>query len=205
MVEGSLDLLDVESVFVIGREHANAIRVLESSGNGDSWLQDAVSDCMDLLDVSSDELSWSAYASQNPNDHSRSLFLFPFLFRSSSVMKSSLSAAMGKKQRKLIVMFACQTGNALDVAELISREAERRGCHAFIVSTDEFSPICTRNLNYGKISETEGLHMSRQVPKLIFFSGGATLAADIGDLLLIKVFLKLEVLLIRKTRMAIGH
>lgn len=35
--------------------------------SGDSRLQDAVSDCMDLLDVSSDELSWSAYASQNPN------------------------------------------------------------------------------------------------------------------------------------------
>ena len=35
--------------------------------SGDSRLQDAVSDCLDLLDVSSDELSWSAYASQNPN------------------------------------------------------------------------------------------------------------------------------------------
>ncbi|KAF3600238.1 hypothetical protein F2Q69_00032949 [Brassica cretica] len=36
--------------------------------SGDSRLQDAVSDCLDLLDVSSDELSWSAYASQNPNE-----------------------------------------------------------------------------------------------------------------------------------------
>ncbi|XP_010526022.1 PREDICTED: probable pectinesterase/pectinesterase inhibitor 44 [Tarenaya hassleriana] len=33
---------------------------------GDLRLQNAVSDCLDLLDFSSDELSWSASASQNP-------------------------------------------------------------------------------------------------------------------------------------------
>ncbi|XP_048606378.1 probable pectinesterase/pectinesterase inhibitor 44 isoform X2 [Brassica napus] len=35
--------------------------------SGDRRLQNAVSDCLDLLDVSSDELSWSASASENPH------------------------------------------------------------------------------------------------------------------------------------------
>ncbi|WZZ61204.1 hypothetical protein YC2023_061311 [Brassica napus] len=47
---------------------------------------------------------------------------------------------MGEKQRKLLVLYASQTGNALDAAERIGREAERRGCPASIVSTDEFDP-----------------------------------------------------------------
>ncbi|KAL0899605.1 hypothetical protein Bca101_083566 [Brassica carinata] len=34
---------------------------------------------------------------------------------------------MGEKQRKLLVLYASQTGNALDSAERIGREAERRG------------------------------------------------------------------------------
>lgn len=34
--------------------------------SGDRRLQNAVSDCLDLLDFSSDELSWSASASENP-------------------------------------------------------------------------------------------------------------------------------------------
>ena len=49
---------------------------------------------------------------------------------------------MGEKQRKLLVLYASQTGNALDAAERIGREAERRGCPASIVSTDEFDPVC---------------------------------------------------------------
>ena len=56
----------------------------------------------------------------------------------------SLAAAMGEKQRKLLVLYASQTGNALDAAERIGREAERRGCPASIVSTDEFDPVCER-------------------------------------------------------------
>ncbi|KAF3588475.1 hypothetical protein F2Q69_00030873 [Brassica cretica] len=48
---------------------------------------------------------------------------------------------MGEKQRKLLVLYASQTGNALDAAERIGREAERRGCPASIVSTDEFDPV----------------------------------------------------------------
>ncbi|KAF3588476.1 hypothetical protein F2Q69_00030872 [Brassica cretica] len=51
---------------------------------------------------------------------------------------------MGEKQRKLLVLYASQTGNALDAAERIGREAERRGCPASIVSTDEFDPVCAR-------------------------------------------------------------
>ncbi|CAH2077068.1 unnamed protein product [Thlaspi arvense] len=35
--------------------------------SGDRRLQNAVSDCMDLLDFSSEELSWSASASENPH------------------------------------------------------------------------------------------------------------------------------------------
>ncbi|CAN8269766.1 unnamed protein product [Cochlearia groenlandica] len=45
---------------------------------------------------------------------------------------------MGEKPRKLLVLYASQTGNALDAAERICREAERRGCSTSIVSTDEF-------------------------------------------------------------------
>ncbi|KAJ4894294.1 NADPH-dependent diflavin oxidoreductase 1 [Raphanus sativus] len=47
---------------------------------------------------------------------------------------------MGEKQRKLLVLYASQTGNALDAAERIGREAERRGCPASILSTDQFHP-----------------------------------------------------------------
>ncbi|KAG2304362.1 hypothetical protein Bca52824_033013 [Brassica carinata] len=50
---------------------------------------------------------------------------------------------MGEKQRKkLLLLYASQTGNALDVAEHIGREAECRGCPASIVSTNEFDPSC---------------------------------------------------------------
>jgi len=51
-------------------------------------------------------------------------------------------AAMGEKQRKLLVLYASQTGNALDAAERIGREAERRGLPASVVSTDEFDTVC---------------------------------------------------------------
>lgn len=49
---------------------------------------------------------------------------------------------MGEKPRKLLVLYASQTGNALDAAERIGREAERRGCAASIVSADEFDAVC---------------------------------------------------------------
>lgn len=54
---------------------------------------------------------------------------------------------MGEKQRKkLLLLYASQTGNALDAAEHIGREAEHRGCPASIVSIDEFDPVCVKNL-----------------------------------------------------------
>ncbi|KAH9652947.1 putative pectinesterase/pectinesterase inhibitor 44 [Citrus sinensis] len=40
---------------------------------GDFRLTNAISDCLDLLDFSADELSWSISASQNPNDLSSDL------------------------------------------------------------------------------------------------------------------------------------
>lgn len=43
---------------------------------GDFRLSNAVSDCLDLLDISADELDWSLSASQNPNGKAKSpLFL----------------------------------------------------------------------------------------------------------------------------------
>ncbi|CAI0451097.1 unnamed protein product [Linum tenue] len=46
---------------------------------------------------------------------------------------------MGEKSRKpLLVLYASQTGNALDAAERVGREAERRGCPVILSSMDEF-------------------------------------------------------------------
>lgn len=46
------------------------------SGFGDSLLSNAVSDCLDLLDLSSDELDWSVSATQTPQGI---IFLFKTL------------------------------------------------------------------------------------------------------------------------------
>ncbi|KAI4330828.1 hypothetical protein MLD38_029075 [Melastoma candidum] len=40
--------------------------------------------------------------------------------------------------RKLSILYATQTGNALDAAERISRESERRGCKAVLFSLDQY-------------------------------------------------------------------
>ncbi|XVE59777.1 hypothetical protein DITRI_Ditri05aG0074300 [Diplodiscus trichospermus] len=45
---------------------------------------------------------------------------------------------MEMKSKKLLILYATQTGNALDAAERIAREAERRACLALIRSTDEY-------------------------------------------------------------------
>ncbi|WCJ25387.1 NADPH-dependent diflavin oxidoreductase 1 [Euphorbia peplus] len=45
---------------------------------------------------------------------------------------------MEQNPRKLAILYATQTGNTLDAAERISREAERRGCPASLLSLDEF-------------------------------------------------------------------
>lgn len=43
---------------------------------------------------------------------------------------------------KLLILYASQTGNAMDAAERLSREAEHRGCPAVsVLSIDEFQPV----------------------------------------------------------------
>ncbi|KAJ6738837.1 putative proteinDPH-DEPENDENT DIFLAVIN OXIDOREDUCTASE 1 [Salix koriyanagi] len=45
---------------------------------------------------------------------------------------------MEKKPAMLLILYATQTGNALDAAERIGRDAERRGCAASVSSIDDF-------------------------------------------------------------------
>ena len=48
---------------------------------------------------------------------------------------------MEEKSNKLLILYASQTGNALDAAERIDREAERRGCPVIILSMDEYDVV----------------------------------------------------------------
>jgi sulfite reductase alpha subunit-like flavoprotein len=48
---------------------------------------------------------------------------------------------MEKEPAKLLILYATQTGNALDAAERIGREAERRGCAASVRSIDDFDAV----------------------------------------------------------------
>lgn len=46
--------------------------------------------------------------------------------------------------RQLLILYASQTGNAMDAAEHLGREAERRGCPSVsVLSMDEFQPVCS--------------------------------------------------------------
>ncbi|KAG8373724.1 hypothetical protein BUALT_Bualt11G0054500 [Buddleja alternifolia] len=46
-----------------------------------------------------------------------------------------------KLDNQLVILYASQTGNAMDAAERLGREAERRGCPAVsVLSIDEFQP-----------------------------------------------------------------
>lgn len=45
-----------------------------------------------------------------------------------------------EKKHKLLILYASQTGNAMDAAERIAREAERRGCPVSLLSLDRFDP-----------------------------------------------------------------
>lgn len=48
----------------------------------------------------------------------------------------------GKLDKQLLVLYASETGNAIDAAERIGREAERRGCPSVsVISIDEFRPV----------------------------------------------------------------
>lgn len=47
---------------------------------------------------------------------------------------------MEEKPKKLLILYASETGNAIDAAERLGREAERRGCPVLLLSVDEFDP-----------------------------------------------------------------
>ncbi|PON93484.1 Flavodoxin-like [Trema orientale] len=42
---------------------------------------------------------------------------------------------------KLLILYASQTGNALDAAEQVAREADRRGCSVRLLSLDEYDAV----------------------------------------------------------------
>ncbi|KAG9458275.1 hypothetical protein H6P81_002783 [Aristolochia fimbriata] len=46
---------------------------------------------------------------------------------------------MDDTHNRLLVLYASQTGNALDAAERVGREAERLGCRAAVISMDDFN------------------------------------------------------------------
>jgi len=42
---------------------------------------------------------------------------------------------------KLLILYATQTGNALDAAERLAREAERRACPINLLSLHQYDPV----------------------------------------------------------------
>lgn len=49
-----------------------------------------------------------------------------------------------KRENLLLILYASQTGNAMDAAERLGREAERRGCPSIsVLSMEEFHPVCS--------------------------------------------------------------
>lgn len=50
--------------------------------------------------------------------------------------------AMEGKKKRLLVLYASQTGNAMDAAERVGREAEHGGCPSVeVLSMDHFDPV----------------------------------------------------------------
>ncbi|KAM5580970.1 NADPH-dependent diflavin oxidoreductase 1 [Rosa sericea] len=49
---------------------------------------------------------------------------------------------MEERPKKLLILYATQTGNALDAAERMGREAERRGCSVHLLSLDQYDASC---------------------------------------------------------------
>lgn len=47
-----------------------------------------------------------------------------------------------EKRNKLLILYASQTGNALDAAECIGRESERRGCPVVVRPVDDYDGRC---------------------------------------------------------------
>ena len=62
-------------------------------------------------------------------------------------LSPSLSDALGEDsdeeeiERRMLILYATTTGNALDAAEQIFREAKARGTDVDIRSADEYSPV----------------------------------------------------------------
>ncbi|MBA0548577.1 hypothetical protein Golob_019668, partial [Gossypium lobatum] len=67
---------------------------------------------------------------------------------------------MEMKSKTLLILYATQTGNALDVAERIAREAERRACTVVIRSTDDYDAVFWRFLLQRNLGShwLEGIH-----------------------------------------------
>ncbi|KAL8549777.1 hypothetical protein ACS0TY_008566 [Phlomoides rotata] len=60
-----------------------------------------------------------------------------------AIAVKNLMGSMEEKldNRQLLILYASQTGNAMDAAERLGREAERRGCPSVsVLSMDEFQP-----------------------------------------------------------------
>ena len=55
---------------------------------------------------------------------------------------------MEDRRPKLVILYATQTGNALDAAERVAREAERRGCPVMLLSIDEYDVVCLPSFLY---------------------------------------------------------
>lgn len=57
-----------------------------------------------------------------------------------------------EKRNKLLILYASQTGNALDAAERIGRESERRGCPVVVRPVDDYDAVSqffvSRNFNF---------------------------------------------------------
>ncbi|XP_051114993.1 NADPH-dependent diflavin oxidoreductase 1 isoform X2 [Andrographis paniculata] len=52
-----------------------------------------------------------------------------------------MGSILGDLEKQLLILYASQTGNAIDAAERLGREAERRGCPSVsVLSIDEFQP-----------------------------------------------------------------
>jgi sulfite reductase alpha subunit-like flavoprotein len=48
---------------------------------------------------------------------------------------------MEERPKKPLILYATQTGNALDAAERMGREAERRGCSVHLLSLDQYDAV----------------------------------------------------------------
>ena len=62
--------------------------------------------------------------------------------RPKSHLSMASSSSLPVASSRLLVLYASQTGNAIDAAERVGREAERGGCPAVdVLSMDSFDPV----------------------------------------------------------------